>query len=286
METFVDIAEWARYKEPWLRRFLRLEHGVPSHDTMNRVFRLLDPKSFEAAFRAWVAETLPGFGQTQIAIDGKSIRGAAAQRNPIHLVSAFATGTGIVFAQQGVADKGSETAAIPELLRALEIRGCLVSLDALGCQREIAEVIRERKADYLLAVKGNQPKLKKALEQAFADDPDVPFHGHEQKGHGRRSLQMAQVIPNSGQVDLSLWSDCQSLARIRSIRRETNKPEQFETRYYISSARFDAETLALAVRRHRAIENELHWRLDVTLSEDACTVRRDHAPQNLSILGA
>jgi hypothetical protein len=114
METFVDIAEWARYKEPWLRRFLRLEHGEPSHDTMNRVFRLIDPQSFEVAFRAWVADSLPGFAQTQIAIDSKSIRGAAAQRNPVHLLSAFATETGIVFAQQGVAGKGSGTAAIPE----------------------------------------------------------------------------------------------------------------------------------------------------------------------------
>ncbi|GHT93627.1 hypothetical protein AGMMS49545_13360 [Betaproteobacteria bacterium] len=114
METFVDIAEWARCKESWLRRFLPLANGIPSHDTMNRVFRLIDPKSFEVAFRAWVADTLPGFGQTRIAIDGKSIRGAAARRNPIHRVSAFASEAGIVFAQQGVPDKGSETAAIPE----------------------------------------------------------------------------------------------------------------------------------------------------------------------------
>jgi predicted transposase YbfD/YdcC len=199
------------------------------------------------------------------------------------MVSAFATETGIVFAQQGVADKGSETAALPELLRALEIRGCLVSLDALGCQHEIAEVIRERKADYLLSVKGNQPNLKTALEQAFADESDAPAYGHAEKGHGRRCAQIAQVIPNSGQVDSSLWSDCQSLARIRSIRCEANKPEHVETRYYISSAQFNSETLALAVRRHWAIENDLHWRLEVTLSEDACTVRRDHAPQNRRI---
>jgi hypothetical protein len=142
VETFVDMAEWARYKEAWLRGFLRLEHGLPSHDTLNRVFRLLDPKSFEAVFRAWVADTLPAFGG-QIAIDGKSLRGAR-RANPIHLVSAFATEMGLVLAQEGVPDKGGETAAIPDLLRALEVRGCLVSLDALGCQREIAEVSARR----------------------------------------------------------------------------------------------------------------------------------------------
>ncbi|GHT90354.1 hypothetical protein FACS1894101_2770 [Betaproteobacteria bacterium] len=136
----------------------------------------------------------------------------------------------------------------------------------------------------MLTVKGNQSTLKKAIEQAFADDPDAPAYSYAENGHGRRIAQIAQVIPNNGQVDSSLWPDCQSLARIRSIRCEANKPEQFETRYYISSANFDSETLALAVRRHWAIENDLHWRLDVTLSEDACKVRRDHAPQNLSIL--
>lgn len=282
VETFVDMAEWARYKEAWLRGFLRLEHGLPSHDTLNRVFRLLDPKSFEAVFRAWVADTLPAFGG-QIAIDGKSLRGAR-RANPIHLVSAFATEMGLVLAQEGVPDKGGETAAIPDLLRALEVRGCLVSLDALGCQREIAGVIREREAHYLLAVKGNQPSLRQALEDAFADSPEAPAHEQTLKGHGRRSAQLAQVIANTGQVDTALWPDCQSLGRVLSIRSEAGKPGQIEARYYISSAQLDPNALALAVRRHWAIENDLHWRLDVTLGEDACTVRRDNAPQNLSIL--
>ena len=286
-ETFVDIADWARCREPWLRGFLRLENGVPSHDTLNRLFRLLDPKSFESVFRAWVADTLPAFGG-QIAIDGKSLRGARGRCN-VHMVSAFATESGLVLAQEGVPDKGGELAAIPELLRALALRGCLVSLDALGCQRDIAGLIRERGADYLLAVKGNQPTLHQALEDAFAELPYAPAHGHSQHGHGRRSEQIAQVIDNPGYVDRALWPDCQSLARIISIRTEASRagkgePGKVELRYYISSARLDPDELAAAARRHWAIENDLHWRLDVTLREDACAVRRDYAPQNLSIL--
>ena len=281
-ETFVDIADWACCKEQWLRGFLRLENGVPSHDTLNRLFRLLDPKTFESVFRAWVADTLPVFGG-QLALDGKSLRGAHDRCN-VHMVSAFATQSGLVLAQGSVPDKGGELAAVPELLRALELRGCLVSLDALGCQRDIAGLIRERGADYLLAVKGNQPTLHQALDDAFADIPHAPAHGHSQHGHGRRSEQVAQVIDNPGYVDRALWPDCQSLARIISVRTEAGRSGKVERRYYISSAKLDPEALASAVRRHWAIENDLHWRLDVTLREDACAVRRDYAPQNLSIL--
>lgn len=283
IETFVDIAEWASWKEPWLRGFLRLENGIPSHDTLNRLFRLLDPKSFESVFRAWVADTLPAFAGQQIAIDGKSLRGAH-HRSPVHMVSAFATQSGLVLAQEGVPNKGGELAAVPELLRALELRGCLVSLDALGCQRDIAGLIRERGANYLLAVKGNQPILRQALEDAFTDMAHAPAHGHSQHGHGRRSEQVAQVIDNPGYVDRAQWPDCQSLARILSIRTEAGQSGQVDVRYYISSARLDPAELAGAVRSHWAIENDLHWRLDVTLREDACAVRRDYAPQNLSIL--
>lgn len=281
VETFVDIAEWARYKEAWLRRFLRLENGLPSHDTLNRLFRLLDPKGFEAVFQAWVGDVLGVFGH--VAIDGKSLRGAR-RKSPVHMVSAFATELGMVLAQKGVAAKGSELGAIPDLLSALELRGCLVSLDALGCQREIARQIRDRGADYLLAVKGNQASLHQALKDAFADTPDADEHTQLSRGHGRRSAQMAQVISNAGHVDTALWQGCQTLARIISLRSEAGKAATPELRYYISSAVLTPEELAAAVRRHWAIENDLHWRLDVTFREDACAVRRDNAPENLSII--
>lgn len=185
-------------------------------------------------------------------------------------------------AQEGAPDKGGETAAIPDLLRVLALRGRLVSLGAPGCPREIAGVIRGREAHDLLAVKGKQPSLRQALEDAFAVSPEAPAHEQLRKGHGRRSAQLAQVIANTGQVDDALWPNGQSLGWALSIRSEAGKPGQIEARYDIGSARLAPNALALAVRQHWAIENDLHWRLDVTLGEVARTVRRDNAAQNLS----
>lgn len=280
-ESFVEIADWAQIKEAWFRRFLRLANGIPSHDTMNRLFRLLDPKSFETVFRAWVVEIMPTF--SQVAIDGKTLRGAGT-RSPVHMVSAFATDLGLVLAQQGVADKGGELGAVPELLAALDLRGCLVSLDAQGCQRDLAHQIRAGGADYLLAVKGNQPSLREAVEDAFIDQPDAPAQESNTAGRGRQTLQIAQVLPNTGQVDVQRWPDCRSIGRILSLRIENGQARRLEQRYYISSAELDADTFAAAARRHWAVENDLHWRLDVTLREDACKLNRDHAPQNLSLV--
>lgn len=199
-------------------------------------------------------------------------------------MSAFATELGLTLAQCRVADKGGETAAVPELLAALELRGALVSLDAAGCQRPIASQIRSRGADYLLAVKGNQPGLRQALEDAFADQPSASAHEQQLAGHGRHSVQLVQVLPNTGQVDRARWPDCTSLARVLSLRVAGGRAKALEARYYISSAALDPEELARAVRGHWAIENGLHWQLDVLLREDACAVRRDHAPHNLSIV--
>jgi hypothetical protein len=159
VDNFEDIAFWARQKEAWLKGFLKLKHGIPSHDTLNRVFRLLDPKTFEQAFRRWVAGMITAIGEPALAVDGKTIRGSKdGQRSPIHLVSAFATEMGLALGQENVAAKSNEITAIPELLKALLIRGYLVTIDALGCQSEIAATILDQGADYLLAVKGNQPR--------------------------------------------------------------------------------------------------------------------------------
>ena len=281
VESFVDIAQWARVKEPWLRRFLRLEGGLPSHDTLNRVFRLLDPKAFEAAFRAWTADVMGAFAQ--VALDGKSLRGAG-RTSPVHLVGAFATDLGLALGQTRVADKSNEITAIPALLRALELRGALVSIDAMGCQREIAREILDRGADYLLAVKANQANLHQAVQDTFVDEPQPGTHEQVLRGHGRQVIQMAEVIENTGQVDTATWPGCRSLGRITSVRISAEAASAIEQRYYISSAALDAEAFAAAVRRHWAIENGLHWSLDVILREDACVVKKDHAPQNLAIM--
>jgi len=283
VETFVDIADWAEYKEPWLRRFLALKNGVPSHDTLNRVFRLLDPKVFGCVFADWVSEVLPTLGQ--VAIDGKGLRGARREgANPIHLVSAFATEAGLALAQHQVGDKGSEVGGIKALLEALELRGCLVSIDAVGCRSDLAQQIRARGADYLLCVKGNQPKLRQVLEEAFADAPEAGAFEQTERGHGRRIARHAEAIANTGLVDTQLWPECRTLGCILSFRAEGEKSPQIEARYYISSATLNSEQLSRAVRQHWAIENDLHWRLDVMMREDACVVSRDNAPENLSII--
>lgn len=282
VEGFEDIADWAQVKQAWLRRFLKLKNGIPSHDTFRRVFGLLDPQAFEAAFRGWVGSVLTAF--EQVAVDGKSLRGSAdGQNGPLHMVSAYATDLGLTLGQEAVADKSNEITAIPVLLEALAIKGCLVSIDAMGTQREIARTIVGRGADYLLAVKNNQPSLRAAVEDAFADVPVQGFE-HTERSHGRRVVQHAQVIANAGQIDTQAWPGCQRLGRVVSLRATGNDRQVLETRYYISSAELDHQALFTCVRNHWAIENKLHWSLDVIFREDACKVRKDHGPQNLAVL--
>ena len=282
VEGFEDIARWARVKEPWLRRFLTLKNGVPSSDTFARVFRLLDPKAFESAFRAWVGSALPSF--KQVAIDGKTLRGSAdADKSPLHMVSAFATDIGIVLGQEAVADKSNEITAIPLLLEALAIKGCLVSIDAMGCQKEIASTIRKRRAHYLLAVKNNQRALRSAIEDAFADVPMEGFE-HTDRGHGRIVMQHAQVIENTGQVDTRTWADCKRLGRVVSLRVEGGKRQVLETRYYVSSAELTHAQLHDGVRQHWGIENRLHWSLDVVFGEDDAKIRKDNGPRNIALI--
>lgn len=282
VEGYEDIARWARVKESWLRRFLPLKNGIPSADTFARVFRLLDPNAFEAAFRAWVGSILPAF--KQVAIDGKTLRGSADGNRPaLHMVSAFATDIGIVLGQEAVADKSNEITAIPVLLEALAIKGCLVSIDAMGCQKDIASTIRARHADYLLAVKNNQRTLRRAVEDAFADVPMEGFE-HTDRSHGRVVVQHVQVIENTKQVDNNPWVDCKRLGRVVSFRVEGNKRQVIETRYYISSAELTHEKLHAAVRQHWGIENQLHWSLDVIFREDDAKIRKDNGPRNIALI--
>lgn len=283
VEGFEDMAEWGRVKEPWLRRFLRLENGIPSHDTFNRVLRILDPKHFEQVFRRWVAGVVRALGQN-VSIDGKSLRGSAVGgASPVHMVSAFATGLGLVLGQEKVADKSNEITAIPALLEALAIQGCLVSIDAMGSQREIARAIRELGADYLLAVKANQPTLYQSLEEAFVGQWEE-VHNAVQTGHGRHVFQIYRTLPNTDEVDTATWVGCALLGRVDSVRVIEGKASALETRYYIASRPMTTEAFAAAVREHWGIENRLHWSLDVMFGEDDRRLVKDHAPQNFSLL--
>lgn len=168
-DTFEEIELWAQEKEPWLRRYLSLPNGIPAHDTFARLFGLIDPQQFEAAFRRWVAEVVPGLSPQVVALDGKtSRRSAKAGEAPLHLVSAFAADAGVILGQQATATKSNEKTAIPELLATLVLEGCIVTIDAMGTQPSIAQAIRDRQADYVLAVKRNQPQLKEAIDDVFA----------------------------------------------------------------------------------------------------------------------
>ena len=286
-DSVEDIAFWARKKEAWLRQFLVLKNGIPSEDTFLRIFRVLDPKHFEAAFRRWVSGLVGALGGT-IAVDGKTVRGSGSGgESAIHMVSAFATELGVVLGQEKVAEKSNEITAIPALLEALHIKGLLVSIDAMGCQKGIAHQITDQDGDYLLMVKGNQPTLLAAVEAAFIDAvPAAPIDRHQraEKSHGRIVAQMASVLPAKGIVDAAEWPQCKTIGRIDSIRRIGDRESALEQRYYISSRNLSAEALAAAVKSHWAIENRLHWVLDVSFGEDGSTIRKDNAPQNLSLL--
>jgi len=286
-DTIEDIACWGRTKAPWLREFLVLKNGVPSEETFLRVFRALDPKQFEAAFRRWVAGVV-GTLRGSVAVDGKTVRGSGSGgETAIHMVSAFATELGIVLGQEKVASKSNEITAIPELLKALYINGLLVSIDAMGCQKSIAHQITDQGGDYLLAVKGNQPTLLEALETEFIDQSGcdaVDRHGHARKSRGRIVGQIASVLPAQGIVDLADWPKCRTIGLVDSLRQVGDKESSFERRYYISSRELTAEQLAASVRSHWGVENRLHWVLDVSFGEDASPVRKDNAPQNLSLL--
>ena len=289
MDTCEDFAFWAQARQPWLQRFLTLKNGIPSSATFYRLFRTLDPKQFEAFFRRWVSQIVPAAAPPgQIAVDGKTIRGSVdGTRRPAHIVSAFSTDLGIAFGQERVEQKSNEITAIPELLEALYINGFLVSIDAMGCQKEIARKIIAKGGDYLLMVKGNQPGLLDNVSAAFTEGrhSDLPRFEHLDASHGRVVTQITWTAPASAAaVNTQDWPNCKTVAMVASLRRVGDKTSDLERRYYISSRDMTPETLAKAVRAHWAVENKLHWMLDVNFGEDACMVKKDNAPEILSLI--
>jgi len=287
MDTCEDFALWAQARQPWLKRFLMLKNGTPSSATFYRLFRALDPKQFEAFFRRWVSQIVPAAAPPgQIAVDGKTIRGSAdGARRPAHIVSAFSTDLGIAFGQERVEQKSNEITAIPELLNALYLQGFLISIDAMGCQKEIAKTIVTKGGDYLLMVKGNQPGLLANVSAAFTEGrhTDLPRFEHLDATHGRVVTQITWTAPaEAAAVHTEEWPNCKTVAMVASLRQVGDKVSNLERRYYVSSRDMTPERLAKAVRAHWAVENKLHWMLDVNFGEDACTVKKDNAPEILS----
>lgn len=293
-DSWVDVAEWAEDNEAWLKRYLVLEHGTPSHDTFGRVFRLLDAKVFEACFREWIAGMV-GAVAGVVAIDGKTACGSRDGHNTaLHTISAYATASGLCLGQEHTRGKGNEIPAIKALFDTLALKGCIVTIDAIGCQTEIAQKILDRGGDYLLAVKDNQKALACALQEFFADGEAAGFgalpvsrHQSVEKDHGRIETRQALWITDLSWLDRKLQAHWPKLAGVGMIerRREINGKISSERAFYIGSKGITtAESFATAARSHWGIENSLHWVLDVTFREDDCRVRKDHAPHNFAAL--
>lgn len=288
-----------------MRTLLPFEDGIPSHDTLSSVFGRIDSEQFEECFQAWVRSAREQTDREVVAVDGKTLRGSAdpsAGEGPLHLVEAWATEQGLTLGQRRSEDGTNEIAVIPELLEALVLEGCIVTLDAMGCQTTIAEAIREAGADYVLRVKGNQEGLRSSIEQIFERCRERGFaadHTDVDGGHGRVETRRcwAMAVGRRGRIDSDRWPGARSIALIETERFEAepragngsasagNGPAGGETtierRYIISSLPPDAERLVEASRRHWRIENQLHWSLDVGFDEDRSQVRRGHGPDNL-----
>ncbi len=287
-ESWNDIADYGEDKQEWLQTFLTLPSGIPSHDTFNRVFAALDPEEMEKGFATWVASIAKLTAGEVVAIDGKTLCGTreAGKKALVHMVSAWASVNNLVLAQRKVDEKSNEITAIPKLLNALELAGAVVTIDAMGCQREIASRIIEKKADYILAVKENQPGLLADIKDTFQMLAADAVAEEVDCGHGRVERRNCSVV-----ADLSLlerpfeWASLQALVRIESERyhKVSGKTER-EIRYYITSLKPDAGRLNGAIRQHWGIENKLHWVLDVGFGEDLDRKRAGHAAQNFSLL--
>ncbi|WP_141355174.1 ISAs1 family transposase [Zoogloea ramigera] len=290
-DDFEDISQWGRMKLSWLRGFLSLDYGIASPDTFERVFAVLDPKSFERAFREWVAGVIPALRQEQvIAIDGKTSRRTTskAAAAPLHMVSAFAAEVGLVLGQVATDQKSNEITAIPQLLRTLDVAGCIVTIDAMGTQTAIASEIRERGADYVLCVKDNHPKLLDSILLAQAGVGGAlqavstwESHNH---GHGRDEWRRCWAFEAGDRLYKGeQWCDLKSFALVERTRTVGEKTS-VERRYYISSFAPDAEKFMHAVRSHWEVENRLHWCLDVQFGDDYARARAGHVAHNLALV--
>jgi predicted transposase YbfD/YdcC len=298
------LEDWAGKESQWLSKFLPLPHGTPTQDVFLRVLAAINPEQFRGAFIAWVRDVLAAFGVCdQIAVDGQTNRGSrdrATQRSPVHMVSALACDAGLVLGQLKTDEKSNEITAIPELLSLLELRGALVSIDAMGCQVAIAKLIRNKEGDYLMGLKGNQSTLRDETEAVFeaaqrppsvnrdvAQPPPIMQATTTDKGHGRLETRTAKVLSDFHEwvPSSERWPELKSLIAIESIREDIlSGKATTETRFYISSRTMSPDEALASVRAHWLVENELHWRLDVTFGQDANQTRTKYAAENLAVV--
>lgn len=287
-DSFYDMEDFGEVRLDWLKTFLRLRHGAPTHDTYNRVFQALDPEKFGECLARWTQSVRAVLGGEVVALDGKTLRRALNKGEDARvIVSAWATESGLLLGQRKVRDKSNEITAVPELLRALELAGCIVTADALHCQKNIAKEIKEADADYVLALKGNQGTAF-AEVKAFLDEAIQRKESHlvltetADKGHGRVEVRRYwQTEKLAWFADKGAWEGLQSVGVVEA-RRTIKGKESVERRYYLSSLKNDAEKFARAVRGHWGVENQLHWVLDVMFGEDQSRARTGYAAENLA----
>lgn len=296
-DGWVSIEQFGNAKLDWLRTILELPNGIPSHDTFGRVFARLDPEQFQHCFMSWVQAISEVTEGEVLAVDGKTLRRSkdgTLGKDAIHMVSAWASANRLTLTQKKVDDKSNEITAIPALLELLELKGCIVTTDALGCQTEIASTVIEGEGDYVLPVKNNQKTLRQDIESLFDyaheedfEDVEHDFHRTVDGGHGRIEIRRTWTISDPEFIDWldpnNRWADLQSIGMVEGERRVDGKTER-ETRYYISSLSGEAEEFAHAVRSHWGIENCVHWVLDIAFREDDSRVRKGHGAENLAIL--
>jgi len=294
-EGWEDFAEFGQAKREWFETFLELPNGIPSPDTFRRVLQRLDPREFEACFVRWVQSVNKIASGQLVALDGKQLRGSrdvAADLSAIHMVSAWACENRLVLGQVKVDKKSNEITALPELLRALALTGCIVTIDAMGCQTKIAEQIIEGEADYVLALKGNQGTLHEDIVSYFGwaektGFTQIPYTFHEtlEKDHGRIEERRCWATSDVEWLEpKAQWQGLQSIVMVEADREVRGRERTLERRYFISSLPAEAKPLLAAVRGHWGIENQLHWCLDVAMREDASRIRTDHAPENVAVL--
>lgn len=302
-ESFNDMEDFGLAKHKWFKSFLNLRNGIPSHDTFNRVFQALDPKQFLGCFLNWTQSLRHAVAQEIVALDGKALRRAVNQKqSPKYIVSAWANSNNLVLGQLKVEEKSNEITAVPELLRVLELTGCIVTIDAMGCQKKIAKEITEADADYVLALKGNQEKvheevktfLDSTVEEQQKQRPKGAVLPQElaalqkcetmEKDHGRTEIRRYyQSSYLDWFADKAKWEGLQSVGMVESVR-QTGEKTTVERRYYLCSLKLEVETFAKAVRGHWGVENKLHWTLDVCFREDHSRARAGHAAENLATL--
>lgn len=295
-DGWTEIEMYGKSKYKWFKKFLELPNGIPSHDTFARVFSLLNPEQLQQCFLKWIESiSRITFGEI-VAIDGKTLRRSydkSKDKPAIHMVSAWATTNGLVLGQKKVEDKSNEITAIPELLKVLSLKGCIVTIDAIGCQKKIIKQIIDQDGDYVIALKKNQGGLYERVEKLFEQALLTDFKGlikseyrQSSDDHGREETRYCQILTNINQeIDPNgEWKSLNSIAYVDYLRTEKGKTSR-ERRYFISSLKNKShKSIAKAIRKHWCIENQLHWVLDVSFNEDDSRIRIDNAPENLAII--